>query len=57
MLRHQRPPSRPGATRAKRARLPGPLTQSGEGLQYLDCVGGGELGAVVTTYPDGSFWS
>jgi hypothetical protein len=36
------------------ARWLGPLTQSAAGFQYLDCEGGGELGAVVTTYPDGA---
>ena len=38
-----------------RARLLDPLTQSAGGFQYLDYDGGGELGAVVTTYSDGSF--
>jgi hypothetical protein len=38
-----------------RARLLDPLTQSAEGFQYLDYEGGGELVAVVTTYPDGTF--
>ena len=38
-----------------RARLLDPLTQPGAGFQYLDYEGGGELSAVVTTYPDGSF--
>jgi len=38
-----------------RARLLDPLTQPAGGFQYLDYEGGGELGAVVTTYPDGSF--
>ncbi len=38
-----------------RARLLDPLTQSAEGFQYLDYDGDGELGAVVTIYPDGSF--
>jgi len=37
------------------ARLLGPLTRSAEGFQYLDCEGGGELGAVVTIHLDGSF--
>jgi hypothetical protein len=36
------------------ARLLDPLTQSAEGFQHLDCEGGGKLGAVVTSYPDGS---
>lgn len=38
-----------------RARLLDPLAQSAEGFQYLDYEGGSELGAVVTTYPDGTF--
>ena len=38
-----------------RGRLLAPLTQSAEGLQYLDYEGGSEMGAVVTTYPDGTF--
>jgi len=38
-----------------RARLLDPLTQSAEGFQYLDYEGGGDLGAVVTTYPGGTF--
>ena len=38
-----------------RARLLDPLTQSAGGFQYLGYEGGGELSAVVTTYPDGSF--
>lgn len=38
-----------------RARLLDPLTQSAEGFQYLDYEGGSDLGAVVTTYPDGTF--
>ena len=38
-----------------RARLLDPLTQSADGFQFLDYDGGGELGAVVTTYPDGRF--
>jgi hypothetical protein len=38
-----------------RARLMDPVAQSAEGFQYLDYGGGSELGAVVTTYPDGSF--
>lgn len=38
-----------------RARLLDPLTQSAEGFQYLDYEVGGDLAAVVTTYPDGTF--
>lgn len=38
-----------------RARLLDPLTQSAEGFQYLGYEGGSELGAVVTTCPDGTF--
>jgi hypothetical protein len=38
-----------------RARLLDPLTQPARGFQYLDYEPGGELGVVVTTYPDGSF--
>jgi hypothetical protein len=38
-----------------RARLLDPLTQSAAGFQYLDYEPGGDLSAVVTTYPDGSF--
>lgn len=33
----------------------GPLTQSAGGFQYLDYEDGGEMSAVVTTYPDGTF--
>jgi hypothetical protein len=38
-----------------RARLLDPLTGPGEGFQYLDYEVGGDLTAVVTTYPDGTF--
>jgi hypothetical protein len=38
-----------------RACLLDPLALSAGGFQYLDYDGSGELGAVVTTHPDGSF--
>jgi hypothetical protein len=38
-----------------RAGLLDPLTESGQGFQYLDYDGVGDVGVVVTTYPDGSF--
>jgi len=38
-----------------RARLLDPLTRSAGGFQYLDYESGGDLNAVVTTYPGGAF--
>lgn len=38
-----------------RARLLDLLAEPGEGFQYLDYDGAGEVGVVVSTYPDGSF--
>jgi hypothetical protein len=41
--------------RASRARLLDPLTRPPAGFQHLDYEGAGEVGVVVTTYPDGGF--
>ena len=38
-----------------RARLLDPLTESTQGFQYLDYEAGDGIGAVVSTYADGSF--
>jgi hypothetical protein len=38
-----------------RARLLDPLTESTQGFQYLDCEARDGIGAVVSTYSDGSF--